>query len=201
MVQARLGRRILAHGLGAGRDLVESAEQDLAEALSRARRAPRVETFYRCLLSLPTAREAFDTKPIGIGQGRPFSMPRRPSAAARHSEACTASTGPGCRRPHGRLVDAGSLDDAMGADCTLLRCHSAIDVVALEAAASTSGLPLKTLDIDGPDTAGFCGGRRISSAPHQHMVWLGDNVPTIPWTWSIVFAALPEPGRATAATV
>jgi len=74
-------------------------------------------------------------------------------------------------------------------------------VVTLEAAASTSGLPLKTLDIDGPDSASFCGGRRMSSGPDQRMVWRGDNVPTIPWTWSIVFAALPEPGRATAATV
>jgi len=47
----------------------------------------------------------------------------------------TPSTVPGCRTPHLWREDGGSLYDAMGAEFTLLRFDSAVDVAALDRAA------------------------------------------------------------------
>jgi 2-polyprenyl-6-methoxyphenol hydroxylase-like FAD-dependent oxidoreductase len=92
----------------------------------------------------------------------------------------TASTVPGCRTPHLRLADGRSLYDAMGTEFTLLRVGPAIDVAALEAAGRTRGLPLKVLDLDGPDTAIFDDGGLVLSRPDQHIAWRGERVPEDP---------------------
>ncbi|HLG83796.1 MAG TPA: FAD-dependent oxidoreductase [Bradyrhizobium sp.] len=92
----------------------------------------------------------------------------------------TPSTVPGCRMPHVILKDGGSLYDAMGPAFTLLRFDTKIDTAALAAAARARRLPLRILDVERPDAAGFEAGRLVLSRPDQHVAWRGDRVPDDP---------------------
>ena len=92
----------------------------------------------------------------------------------------TPSTVPGCRTPHLWCERGRSLYDAMGAEFTLLRFDTALDVAPLEAAARSRGVPLKVLDIAPPTTAIFYGGGMVLSRPDQHVAWRGDRLPADP---------------------
>src|SRR3954463_15917327 len=81
----------------------------------------------------------------------------------------TPSTVPGCRTPHFWCADGGSLYDAMGPEFTLLRFDPGADVAALEAAARSRGVPLKVLDLERPDGAGYEHHILVLSRPDQHV--------------------------------
>ena len=89
----------------------------------------------------------------------------------------TPSTVPGCRTPHSWCEDGRSLYDAMGPEFTLLRFDAALDVVPLEAAARSRGVPLKVLDVHGQTPAGLYGNGLVLSRPDQHVAWRGDRLP------------------------
>ena len=90
------------------------------------------------------------------------------------------STVPGCRTPHFRRADGGSIYDAMGKEFTLLRFDSNIDVAALEAAARSRGLPLMVLDVERPSMASYDGCGLVLSRPDQHVAWRGARLPDDP---------------------
>ena len=92
----------------------------------------------------------------------------------------TPSTVPGCRTPHFSRADGSSLYDAMGPEFTLLRFDSGVDVAALEAAAQSRGVPLRVLDLERPDGAGYEGHSLVLSRPDQHVAWRGDRLPNDP---------------------
>jgi hypothetical protein len=92
----------------------------------------------------------------------------------------TPSTVPGCRTPHFARADGGSLYDAMGPEFTLLRFDSGVDVTALEAAARSRRVPLKVIDLERPDRAGYAGHSLVLSRPDQHVAWRGDRLPADP---------------------
>jgi 2-polyprenyl-6-methoxyphenol hydroxylase-like FAD-dependent oxidoreductase len=92
----------------------------------------------------------------------------------------TPSTVPGCRTPHFSRADGSSLYDAMGPEFTLLRFDSGVDVLALEAAAQSRGVPLRVLDLERPDGAGYEGHSLVLSRPDQHVAWRGDRLPADP---------------------
>jgi hypothetical protein len=92
----------------------------------------------------------------------------------------TPSTVPGCRTPHFSRADGSSLYDAMGPEFTLLRFDFAVDVAALEAAARLRGVPLKVLDLERPDGAGYDGHSLVLSRPDQHVAWRGVRLPADP---------------------
>lgn len=92
----------------------------------------------------------------------------------------TPSTVPGCRTPHFRCADGSSLYDAMGEGFTLLRFDVTADVAALEAAARSRGVPLKVLDVERPDMAGYDGSALVLSRPDQHVAWRGARLPDDP---------------------
>ncbi len=92
----------------------------------------------------------------------------------------TPSTVPGCRTPHFWRADGGSLYDAMGEGFTLLRLDAGAEVAALEAAACLRGLPLKVIDVETPDMAGYEGCGLVLSRPDQHVAWRGVRPPDDP---------------------
>jgi hypothetical protein len=92
----------------------------------------------------------------------------------------TPSTVPGCRTPHFRRADGGSLYDAMGPEFTLLRFDVSADVTALEAAARSRGMPLIVLDVERPDGAGYDSHSLVLSRPDQHVAWRGARLPDGP---------------------
>jgi hypothetical protein len=92
----------------------------------------------------------------------------------------TPSTVPGCRTPHFLLADGSSLYDAMGPEFTLLRFDSSADVAPFEAAARLRGVPLKVLDLERPDGAGYGGHSLVLSRPDQHVAWRGERLPADP---------------------
>lgn len=92
----------------------------------------------------------------------------------------TPSTVPGCRTPHFRRADGGSLYDALGEGFTLLRFDESADVGALEAAARSRGVPLMVLDVERPHLAGYEGCGLVLSRPDQHVAWRGARLPDDP---------------------
>src|SRR5207244_12617661 len=88
----------------------------------------------------------------------------------------TPSTVPGCRTPHLWCEDGRSLYDAMGPEFTLLRFDAAADTAPLEAAARFRGVPLKVLDLEGPNAA-YDGHGLVLSRPDQHVAWRGVRLP------------------------
>jgi hypothetical protein len=92
----------------------------------------------------------------------------------------TPSTVPGCRTPHFRRADGGSLYDAMGPEFTLLRFDLSADVAALEAAARLRGLPLIVLDVERRNMASYDGCSLVLSRPDQHVAWRGARLPDDP---------------------
>jgi hypothetical protein len=92
----------------------------------------------------------------------------------------TPSTVPGCRTPHLWRDDGSSLYDAMGPEFTLLRCDSALDVAALDAAARHRGVPFSVIDIEAQNAAVFHRGGLVLSRPDQHVAWRGDRLPADP---------------------
>jgi 2-polyprenyl-6-methoxyphenol hydroxylase-like FAD-dependent oxidoreductase len=91
--------------------------------------------------------------------------------------AFTASTVPGCRAPHFRLADGASLYDALGADYTLLRLDSAVDVAPLAAAASARRVPMTLLDVDPGQAPPEYRHALVLVRADQHVAWRGDSVP------------------------
>jgi 2-polyprenyl-6-methoxyphenol hydroxylase-like FAD-dependent oxidoreductase len=111
----------------------------------------------------------YDASPIIAYDGTPqpaYSM-----------DSYTPSTVPGCRTPHLRCADGGSLYDAMGPEFTLLRFDPSIDVSSLELAARIKGVPLKLLDVGIQDKATGYDGRLVLSRPDQHVAWRGERLP------------------------
>jgi hypothetical protein len=92
----------------------------------------------------------------------------------------TPSTVPGCRTPHFWRADGGSLYDAMGEGFTLLRFDAGTEVAALEAAARLRGVPLRVIDVETPDIAGYEGCGLVLSRPDQHVAWRGARLPDDP---------------------
>jgi 2-polyprenyl-6-methoxyphenol hydroxylase-like FAD-dependent oxidoreductase len=89
----------------------------------------------------------------------------------------TASTVPGCRTPHMWLGEGRSLYDALGAEYTLLRLKSDIDVEPLLAAAKAKGIPLALLDLEGAAVPPSYQHGLVLSRPDQHVAWRGDALP------------------------
>src|SRR5258708_15430540 len=89
----------------------------------------------------------------------------------------TPSTVPGCRTPHFYRAGGSSLYDAMGPEFSLLRFDSSADVAPIEAAAQSRGVPLKVLDLERPDGAGYDGHSLVLSRPDQHVAWRGVRLP------------------------
>jgi hypothetical protein len=104
------------------------------------------------------------------------------------------STVPGCRTPHLWRDDGTSLYDEMGPEFTLLRVDSAVDAMALEAAARERGVPLKVLDVEPPGTAVFHS-RLVLSRPDQHVAWRGDSLPADSLALIDLVRGASEPGR------
>jgi len=69
---------------------------------------------------------------------------------------------------------------ALGEGYVLLRRDPALDVAPLVAAAAARGLPLRVLDIDGPEAAALYDRALVISRPDQHVAWRGDAVPADP---------------------
>ena len=55
-----------------------------------------------------------------------------------------------------------------------------LEVAPLVAAAAARGLPLRVLDIDGPEAAALYDRALVISRPDQHVAWRGDAVPADP---------------------
>jgi 2-polyprenyl-6-methoxyphenol hydroxylase-like FAD-dependent oxidoreductase len=89
------------------------------------------------------------------------------------------STVPGCRTPHLRCADGGSLYDAMGPGYTLLRFDAGADVGALASAACDRGVPLKILDLERPADGPYREAL-VLSRPDQHIAWRGERQPADP---------------------
>jgi hypothetical protein len=92
----------------------------------------------------------------------------------------TASTVPGCRAPHFRLADGGSLYDALGPDYTLLRFDATADVGALCDAAAAAGVPLVRLDVAAGLAPPEYRHALVLVRADQHVAWRGDTVPDEP---------------------
>jgi 2-polyprenyl-6-methoxyphenol hydroxylase-like FAD-dependent oxidoreductase len=90
----------------------------------------------------------------------------------------TPSTVPGCRTPHIRLEDGGSLYDRMGAGFTLLRFDPGVDVDGLTEAARMRGVPLKVLDVETNEPV--YDRKLVLSRPDQHVAWRGQGAPADP---------------------
>jgi len=90
------------------------------------------------------------------------------------------STVPGCRTPHFELADGTSVNDALGADYTLLRLDPAIDVAPLLDAAEAASVPLDLLDIDLAERPDGYRHGLLLSRPDRHVAWRGDQVPADP---------------------
>ena len=92
----------------------------------------------------------------------------------------TASTVPGCRTPHVWLSDGRSLYDALGDDYALLRLDNTIDTTPLQRAAQARGMPLRVVDVSGPDVKDMYAERLVLSRPDQHVAWRGNALPDDP---------------------
>jgi len=88
-----------------------------------------------------------------------------------------SSTVPGCRTPHFWLSPRQSIYDAIGHDYALLRFDQHVDVRSLIQAATTSGIPLKVIDVP-PGVAGAeYSHALLLSRPDQHVAWRGNAIP------------------------
>ena len=92
----------------------------------------------------------------------------------------TASTVPGCRTPHVWLSDGRSLYDVLGDDYALLRLDSTIDTAPLQRAAKARGMPLRVVDVSGPDVKDVYAEHLVLSRPDQHVAWRGNALPDDP---------------------
>ena len=92
----------------------------------------------------------------------------------------TASTVPGCRTPHVWLADGRSLYDALGDDYALLRMDNTIDTTPLQRAAQARGMPLRVVDVSGPDVKDVYAEHLVLSRPDQHVAWRGNALPDDP---------------------
>lgn len=89
----------------------------------------------------------------------------------------TQCTVPGCRTPHFWLSDGRSLYDALGAEYTLLRFDSDVEIDGLVAAARERGVPLAVLDVNSDESASLYPCKLLLSRPDQHVAWRGDVQP------------------------
>ena len=89
----------------------------------------------------------------------------------------TQCTVPGCRTPHFWLSDGRSLYDAVGAEYTLLRFDSDVEIDGLVAAARERGVPLAVLDVNSDESASLYPCKLLLSRPDQHVAWRGDVQP------------------------
>ena len=92
----------------------------------------------------------------------------------------TPSTVPGCRTPHIFLADGRSLYDLLGAEFTLLRSTPGVDVEPLLAAARQLRVPMRLVDIEGPEAFKIYDFSFVISRPDQHIAWRGDDLPVSP---------------------
>jgi hypothetical protein len=81
---------------------------------------------------------------------------------------------PGARAPHFWLADGRSVYDEFGQGFTLLDLGAGDSAGALETAARTRGVPLKTLRLQAPD--GLYRSKLVLVRPDQHIAWHGDEV-------------------------
>jgi 2-polyprenyl-6-methoxyphenol hydroxylase-like FAD-dependent oxidoreductase len=81
---------------------------------------------------------------------------------------------PGARAPHFWLAGGRSVYDEFGRGFTLLDFGADDGAGALETAAKTRGVPLKTLRLDAPD--GLYRTKLVLVRPDQHIAWHGDEV-------------------------
>ena len=88
------------------------------------------------------------------------------------------STVPGCRVPHFFVADGRSIHDLMGDGFSLICLDRAMDLSALEAAASRTGLPLKIVHVDPVlDSVPECYRHKLLlSRPDFHVAWRGDAI-------------------------
>ena len=92
----------------------------------------------------------------------------------------TAATVPGCRLPHLWLENGRSLYDELGPEFTLLRFDASVSAEPLLAAARSSGVPMKLLDVhfDSPP-APYRHALHLCR-PDIHIAWRGNASPSDP---------------------
>jgi len=85
--------------------------------------------------------------------------------------------------PHRRIfsrADGGSLIRCDGPEFTLLRFDSSAERRADRSGGAFKGVPLKVLDLERPDGAGYDGHSLVLSRPDQHVAWRGARLPADP---------------------
>lgn len=89
----------------------------------------------------------------------------------------TPHTRPGVRIPHMWLKDGRAMQDALGANYTLLDLTGHLDTAALEARFAVAGAPLDVLHLDEPRIRDVYGCSVLLLRPDLHIFWRGEVLP------------------------
>jgi 2-polyprenyl-6-methoxyphenol hydroxylase-like FAD-dependent oxidoreductase len=118
----------------------------------------------------------YDGSPIIIADGEP-----PPDVFPETYDEYIPTSLPGGRAPHlwldGRREMGSSLFDRLGRGFTLLRFNAALEIAALEQAASARGIPLTILDVALPEARTLYGCGLALIRPDQYIAWRGDRLP------------------------
>lgn len=87
------------------------------------------------------------------------------------------SARPGSRAPHAWLAPDYSILDGYGHGFTLVRFDRSTDVSALKRAATTTGLPLRVLDVESAETSRLYERRLVLVRPDGTVAWRADDEP------------------------
>jgi 2-polyprenyl-6-methoxyphenol hydroxylase-like FAD-dependent oxidoreductase len=89
----------------------------------------------------------------------------------------TPHTRPGVRVPHMWLNDGRALQDALGANYTLLDLTGGCDTASLEAQFAGTGAPLEVLHLQEPRIRDVYGCALLLLRPDMHVFWRGEALP------------------------
>jgi hypothetical protein len=89
----------------------------------------------------------------------------------------TPHTRPGVRVPHMWLKDGRALQDALGANYTLLDLTGGCDTASLEAQFAGTGAPLEVLHLQEPRIRDVYGCALLLLRPDMHVFWRGEALP------------------------
>jgi 2-polyprenyl-6-methoxyphenol hydroxylase-like FAD-dependent oxidoreductase len=90
----------------------------------------------------------------------------------------TPHTRPGVRIPHMWLSDGRALQDALGANYTLLDLTGRCNTAAIQARFAAAGAPLDVLHLDEPRMREVYGCALLLLRPDLHVYWRGEALPT-----------------------
>jgi hypothetical protein len=114
----------------------------------------------------------YEDSPICVPDGTP-APPDDPAEI-------TPSARPGSRAPHIYLRDGRSILDLYGLGFTLLRFPGAPDTGAIEKAARSRALPLRSVSVDEPQAAALYERKLVLVRPDGHVAWRADAPPPDP---------------------